>query len=203
MDCICGSETETMVETEDQNNLQAPADEATAAIRMQALQRKRSATAHVEAKRHRRAEENKAATRMQAQHRKRSAKAHVEEKRTGRPALGRCASSDKLGRADRLVLAHFRRQLATGLLLQRHLTPGEPRTQACVFYTTPEFDALWWFESLMVGQKLEVAFEDIVEVGVGPPKSAHAVDNAIAKFKKSAKHADDGDNHQHREFCHG
>ena len=43
-------------------------------------------------------------------------------------------TTQTLARADRLALALFRRQLATGLLLQRHVVPGEVRTQACVLY---------------------------------------------------------------------
>ena len=76
-------------------------------------------------------------------------------------------TTQTLARADRLALALFRRQLATGLLLQRHVVPGEVRTQACVLYCTPDFTYLWWFESVLVGKKKGIALADIVEVGQG------------------------------------
>ena len=72
-------------------------------------------------------------------------------------------TTQTLARADRLALALFRRQLATGLLLQRHVVPGEVRTQACVLYCTPDFTYLWWFESVLVGKKKGIALADIVE----------------------------------------
>ena len=69
-------------------------------------------------------------------------------------------TTQTLARADRLALALFRRQLATGLLLQRHVVPGEVRTQACVLYCTPDFTYLWWFESVLVGKKKGIALAD-------------------------------------------
>lgn len=56
------------------------------------------------------------------------------------------ASLERLSRADRLRLAQFRRQLATGLLLQKHLKPGMANTEtvATVIYCSQAFDGVWW-----------------------------------------------------------
>ena len=90
----------------------------------------------------------------------------------------------RLPRAEHLALALFRRQLATGLLLTKHKEPGSKVTQACVMYTSPDFQTLWWFESLMAGQKTVVAFDDITEVGAGPPAGTDTVAKALLKFKR-------------------
>ena len=52
----------------------------------------------------------------------------------------------RLPRAEHLALALFRRQLATGLLLQKHVKPGMANTEtvATVIYCSQAFDGVWW-----------------------------------------------------------
>ena len=71
-----------------------------------------------------------------------------------------------LARDDRLALALFRRQLATGLLLLKPAAPGGAPTQPCVFFTTPAFEQLWWRES-GAASRTKAAFDQIDTNGDG------------------------------------
>ena len=33
---------------------------------------------------------------------------------------------------------------------QKHATPGSARTHATVLYCTPTFDAIWWYENMLL-----------------------------------------------------
>ena len=89
-----------------------------------------------------------------------------------------------LPRADRLLLAQFRRQLAHGLMFfarsRRATAPKGAATappaapKATVLYTTLNFVGLWWFENVLLGRKRVVAFSDIVSLSAAPAEDADA-----------------------------
>jgi hypothetical protein len=82
------------------------------------------------------------------------------------------AGRNTLSRLDKKMLAQFRRQLATGLLLQLHSASHTTATRACVIYCSSDFRAVWWFENMLLSKRVVLEFKSITNVCTGAPLDA-------------------------------